>query len=275
MPDEASRYYTLLRDLARRKIIELLGDQGKIGFKELRGNLGLGVGTVYYHLDMLSEFITQDKSRKYSLNDRGQLLYRTLKDGNVSPALNLGSEALSHRLGRWLFLSPVFAQSVHLRIFLPLAGAVLLVGAVGSALAKQEPVFLFYFASTKSFENVALMFLFYWVGLFLLADAVIYVLFRRTGGDLQLFACVGVAALPLALFPYFYVLALPFLMALVPPVAFWLPRFVLLILQVWTLLLISSAFSFGKGLRLDRSIIVTLVILYVNIMILILLGRVI
>jgi len=275
MPDEASRYYTLLRDPARRKIIELLGEQGKLGFKELRSSLGLGVGTVYYHLDMLSNFIAQDKSRKYSLNDRGQLLYRTLKDGNVSPALKVGSEALSHRLGRWLFLSPVFAQSVHLRIFLPLAVAVLIVGAVGSAVAKQEPVFLFYFASTKSFENVALMFLFYWVGLFLLADTTIYILFRRTGGDLQLFACVGMAALPLTLFPYVYVAILPYVIALVPPVSLWLPRLVLLIFQVWTLLLISSALSFGKGLRLDRSIIVTLVILYINIIFLILLGRVI
>ena len=275
MPDEASRYYTLLRDPARRKIIELLGEQGKLGFKELRRSLGLGVGTVYYHLDMLSDFIAQDKSRKYSLNDRGQLLYRTLKDGNMSPALKVGSEALSHRLGRWLFLSPVFAQSVHLRTFLPLAVAVLIVGAVGSAVAKQEPVFLFYFASTKSFENVALIFLFYWVGLFLLADAMIYILFRRTGGDLQLFACVGMAALPLTLFPYVYVAILPYVIALVPPVSLWLPRLVLLIFQVWTLLLISSALSFGKGLRLDRSIIVTLVILYINIIFLILLGRVI
>jgi DNA-binding transcriptional ArsR family regulator len=274
MSDEASRYYTLLRDPARRKIIELLGEQDKIGFKELRGSLGLGVGTVYYHLDMLSDFIAQDKSRKYSLNDRGQLLYRTLKDGNVPPALKVGSEALTHRLGRWLFLSPVFAQSVHLRVFLPLALVILTVGAIGSALAKQEPVFLFYFASTKSFENVALMFLFYWVGLFLLADAVIYILFRRTGGDLQLFTCVGIAALPLALFPYVYVVILPSVTTLGPVVASWLPRFVLLILQIWSLLLISSAFSFGKGLRLDRSIIVTLIILYLNIVILILLGRV-
>lgn len=252
----------------------MLGEQGKIGFKDLRSNLGLGVGTVYYHLDMLSDFISQDKSRKYCLNDRGQLLYRTLKDGNVSPALKIGSEALSHRLGRWLFLSPVFAQSIRMRVFLPVAVAVLILGAVGSAVARQEPVFFFYFASTRSFENVALMFLFYWVGLFLLADAMIYVLFRRTGSDLQLFACVGVAALPLALFPYVYVLILPIIMALVPPVSFWLPRFVLLIFQVWTLLLISSALSFGKGLRLDRSIIVTLVILYLNIVVLILLGRV-
>lgn len=105
--DEASRYHTLLRDPARRKIIEILGEQGKSGFKDLRSSLGLGVGTVYYHLDMLSDFLVQDKSRKYMLNDRGQLLYKSLKDGNVPQVLN-ADEALGHRVGRWIFLSPVF-----------------------------------------------------------------------------------------------------------------------------------------------------------------------
>ena len=76
--EDLSRYYTLLRDPARRKIIEILGIQEKIGFKELRETLGLGVGTVYYHLDMLSDFITQDKQRKYRLNDRGKMLYLSL-----------------------------------------------------------------------------------------------------------------------------------------------------------------------------------------------------
>jgi len=45
--EDLSRYYTLLRDPARRKIIEILGTQEKIGFKELKEMLGLGVGTVY------------------------------------------------------------------------------------------------------------------------------------------------------------------------------------------------------------------------------------
>jgi len=255
----------LLRDPARRKIIELLGEQGKIGFKEMRSSLGLGVGTVYYHLDMLSDFISQDKSRKYALNDRGQLLYRSLKDGNVSPALKVGSEALSHHMGRWLFLSPVFAKTVRLKVFLPVAVSVLIVGALGSALAKLEPVFFFYFPSTRSFESVFLMFLFYWVGLFFIAEAIVYVLFRRTGGDLQLLTCLGMSALPLALFPYIY-LALP-------AADSWISRYVLLTLQVWTLFLTSSAFLFGKGLRLDRSIIISLIILYLNIALLMLLGR--
>lgn len=107
--EDLSRYYTLLRDPARRKIIEILGNQEKIGFKELKEILGLGVGTVYYHLDMLSDFIQQDKQRKYRLNDRGRMLYKVLKEGNVPSTLEI-SEAFSHRLGKWLFLSPVFAK---------------------------------------------------------------------------------------------------------------------------------------------------------------------
>ena len=79
--EDPSKYHTLLSDPTRRKIIEILAEQGKVGFKELRQILGLGVGTVYYHLDMLSEFITQDKSRKYMLNDRGRLLYQSMKEG--------------------------------------------------------------------------------------------------------------------------------------------------------------------------------------------------
>lgn len=259
--DEASRYHTLLRDPARRKIIEILGEQGKSGFKELRSSLGLGVGTVYYHLDMLSDFLVQDKSRKYMLNDRGQLLYKSLREGSVPAALNVG-EALSHRLGRWLFLSPVFFRMTRLEVFLPVSVAILALGAVGSALAQIEPLFFFYFPSTRSFESGVAMFFFYWVGLFLLADVLCHLLFKRAGGDLQLFVGLGFSSLPLSIFPYIY-------MAI--PAAF--SRYVLLVFQVWTLLLISSALSFGKGLRLDRSILLSLAILYFNIVLLILLRR--
>jgi len=258
--EDASRYHTLLRDPARRKIIEILGEQGKIGFKELRQSLGLGVGTVYYHLDMLSDFLTQDKGRKYMLNDRGRLLYRSLREGSLPPALNAG-EALSHRMGRWLFLSPVFLRTVRLEL-LPVSVLILSFGAVGSALAKIEPLFFFYFPSFRGFESIITMFLFYWIGLFLLADFLTFVLFRRMGGDLQLFTGIGVSALPLASFPYVYMI-LPYEVA----------RYVLLALQVWTLLLVSSALSFAKGLRLDRSIMVSLIILYLNIALLVVLGR--
>jgi hypothetical protein len=257
-----SRYYTLLRDPARRKIIEILGTQSKIGFKELRQELELGVGTVYYHLDMLSDFLTQDKHRKYMLNDRGHLLHRLLRDGSLPPTLEIG-EAFSHRLGRWLFLSPVFAKTVRPLRLLPVSVLILALGAVGSALAGVDPMLFFYFPfSGYEFETIATLFLSNWIGLFLVSNFLIYVLYRRTGGNLQLFTCVGIAAFPLALFPYIYMF-----------LSYDFARYLLLAIQIWSLLLISSALCFGKGLRLDKGVVVSLTILYLNVMLLVILGR--
>ena len=260
--EDVSSYYTLLRDPARRKIVEILGEQGKIGFKELKQTLGLGVGTVYYHLDMLSDFLKQDKQRKYMLNDRGRLLYRSLKQKSLPPTLEIG-EALSHRLGRYLFLSPVFVRTNKPAALLPVSMIILVLGAVGSALSNLEPMLFFYFSfTTYEFETVIALFLFNWVGLFLLSDLVISLLYRRVGNELQFFTCLGIATFPLALFPY-----------IVMFVSYDVARYPLLILQMWSLLLISSAFCFGKGLRLDKSFMISMLMLYLNIVLLMILGR--
>ena len=220
------------------------------------------MGTVYYHLDMLSEFITQDKERKYMLNDRGRLLYMSLKEGSLPPALQMG-EAFSHRVGKWLFLSPVFAKTTKPLLWLPVALGILLLGALGAAFAGIDPMLLFYHPySANSFQTIVALFLSNWIGLFLFCELAIYVFLRRTGGDLQLFTCMGIAALPLAVFPYITLF-----------VDYVVMQYVLFVFQVWTLLLLSAAFSFGKGIRLDKSIILSLTIIYLNTMILLLLGR--
>lgn len=258
---DVSRYYTLLRDPARRRIVEILGEQGKMGFKELRQSLGLGVGTVYYHLDMLSEFLTQDNERKYMLNDRGRLLYASLKEGSLPPALQMG-DALSHRVGRWVFLSPVFAKSARPLVLLPVALVVLLLGAFGSAVASVQPMLLFYRPFTAlGFGAIFALFLANWIGLYLFGEVMVYLFFKRSGGDLQLFVCLGVAALPLAVFPYLFLF-----------LDYTVLQYLLFAFQVWTLLLLSAAFSFGKGIRLDKSIILSLIVVYLNTMILFLLG---
>jgi len=260
--EDLSRYYTLLRDPARRKIIEILGSQEKIGFKELREALGLGVGTVYYHLDMLSDFLAQDKQRKYRLNDRGKALHKILKEGSVPATLEIG-EAFSHRFGRWLFLSPVFAKTVKPLRFLPFVIAVLLVGAFGAAYTDLDPALFFYFLySPHSFTGIVALFIFDWVGLFLFAELFAYLLYRRVGNDLQLFTCIGLAAIPLTIFPYIYLFT-----------SETVAQYILVIMQVWSLLLSSAAISFGKGIRLDKAMVVSLTAMYLNIAILFMLGR--
>jgi hypothetical protein len=259
--EDASRYHTLLRDPARRRIVEILGDQDKIGFKELKQTLGLGVGTVYYHLDMLSEFLTQDKERKYSLNDRGRLLYASLKAGSLPAPLQMG-EAFTHRVGKWLFLSPLFAKTTRPCRLLPAAVAILLLGAVGTALAGITPMLLFYSPFTSySFQATFALFISNWIALFLFSELMIYLFFRRAGGDLQLFTCLGMAALPIAVFPYLFLF-----------LSYGVLQVLLFAFQVWTLMLLSAAFSFGKGMRLDKSILLSLTITYLNTMILFILG---
>lgn len=260
--EDLSRYYTLLRDPARRKIIEILGTQKKIGFKELREALGLGVGTVYYHLDMLSDFLIQDKQRKYQLNDRGKMLYRTLKEGSIPPTLEI-TEAFTHRLAKWLFLSPVFAKTVKPLRFLPVSIAVLLIGAIGAAYAKLDSALFFYFPySIYSFMGIVALYIFNWIGLFLFAELFTYLVYRRVGNDLQLFTCLGLAAFPIAIFPYVNLF-----------ISDVISQYILFALQIWSLLLVSAAFCFGKGIRLDKAVVVSLTAMYLNIALLFILGR--
>jgi DNA-binding transcriptional ArsR family regulator len=260
--EDLSKYYTLLRDPTRRKIVEILGTQEKIGFKELRETLGLGVGTVYYHLDMLSDFLVQDKQRKYRLNERGQVLYRILKDGSVPPTLEIG-EALSHRLGKWLFLSPLFAKTAKPLRVLPISLVILIAGALGSACAKLDPALFFYFPySAYSFTGTVARYILNWVGLFLFAEIFTHILYQRAGNNLQLFTCLGLATLPMAIFPYIYLF-----------ISEAESQYVLFALQIWSLMLVSAAFCFGKGIRLDKALVISLTAIYANITILFMLGR--
>lgn len=274
--EDLSRYYALLKDPTRRRIIEILGSQEKIGFKELRETLGVGVGTVYYHLDMLSGFIEQDKQRKYRLNAKGQMLYRVLKDGSVPANLEI-SETLSHRAVKWLFLSPIFALTAKPLKFLPVSAVILVLGGFGASMAKLEPALFFYFEySMRNPTSIAVLFIFNWIGLFLLAEVLAVALFRRVGNDLQLFTCIGLAALPLAIYPYIY-LAVPTVLEALTMYSWQLTKTVrdaiLVLLQVWSILLVSAAVCHGKGLRLDKGIIIGLTATYINITVLFLLGK--
>jgi len=266
---DPSHYHALLKDATRRRIIEMLGEQERVGFKEFRDSLKVGVGTLYYHIDILSDFITQDKNRKYMLNERGRLLYQALKEGTMPAALRLDRIYQSGVL-RWLFLSPILGRMNNAIKWLPLSALILALGAVGAGLARLDPLLLFYIPTTKGFELTAASFLFHWVGAFFFVDILAYILYRRLGYDVHLLVCMGVATLPLAIYPYLHMV----LSLTVPPIMVtYVLMSVLLALQVWSLNLLTSAFSYGKGLRLERAVILGLTLLYANIALLIVQGN--
>lgn len=201
------------------------------------------------------------------------MLYKVLKEGNVPATLEVG-ETFRHRTARWLFMSPVFAKTVKPLRILPISVALFILGALGSAYAQLDPALFFYLRySTYSSSSIVTLYVSNWIGLFLFANLLTYLLYRRSGNDLQLFTCIGLATLPLAVFPYLFI-ALPIVFP-----AFGLAeldmirQYVLIALQIWSVLLVSAAFCFGKGIRLDKAIVVTLAAMYLNIVVLFLLGR--
>ena len=86
--EELARWYFLFRSPARLKILELLYERGPLTFSELRKELGLGVGTIYYHLSIISDLIRRDARRRYALNELGLRVYRAIRDGSL-PSLSL------------------------------------------------------------------------------------------------------------------------------------------------------------------------------------------
>src|SRR5882672_6561001 len=71
-PDDIARLYGALRNSYRRKIVEILRDNGRAGFKELHATLRISVGALYHHLDMLEGIVTQGSDKKYELTNLGR-----------------------------------------------------------------------------------------------------------------------------------------------------------------------------------------------------------
>ncbi len=63
----------------RRKIIELIGDEGPRTYSQLLEETGLQSGTLNYHLGKLKELLVKDEDGRYSLSHLGVLAYRTME----------------------------------------------------------------------------------------------------------------------------------------------------------------------------------------------------
>lgn len=74
--------YAVLGNPIKRRIVEILAERGAVSFTELKRNLNLSVGALYYNLDGLKDFVTKDEVRRYVLTEKGLKLYRAMKEGD-------------------------------------------------------------------------------------------------------------------------------------------------------------------------------------------------
>jgi hypothetical protein len=274
---EDSGFYTILSHPMRRDIIRLLGEKEVMGFTELRGTLNTSVGTLYYHFDVLGNLIAQDKNRKYRLTDRGRLAYRTLS-GEKGEEIKPDSTAapgparailLNLFVPRGLF---VYLYSSPLR-FVPEVLIILLYGAWVFSQSSLEPIGLFITAGPLTLPHVIIVkFLAGWLIFSFLSSLLAFALFGRRGGDLDLLVGVAFSFLPLLFLPslvflnIYFGLGMPVAGNIVVDILFF-------VFQGWALCLLTTAIGSAKGLKMERAVIISLIVLYINIGYVLLLRR--
>ncbi len=270
--ENISKFYSALGNPYRRQIVQLLREKRKLGFKELHQALKISVGALYHHLDMLEGIVAQDPDRKYVLTDQGRSAVETLSiseekiaAGHAQPGTEtrLGFVSGEILLGRTL-LNYLNADPIR---SLPLAILIVAFGGWISSQTRLEPLLLFYLSPSSGTVSALflLMFPIGWLVTFAMADVLSTFIFHRRGDDLRLLNGTAFAMLPLLIVPGLFSLVQLFSPGRsVGYTAVLLP----IVLQAWVVCLLASAVSISKGLKLERAALISLGVVYLNILVL-------
>lgn len=266
------RVYKLLDHPVRREILELLGEDDKLGFKELKERLQVNVGALYYHLDALGDLVTQDENRKYMLTDLGKTAYQYLtskraqlmeiemkEKAKTSSATNRILKGIKSLFWPSAFFIKLYqSPKRHLAdIFLILA-----VGCWLMIETKVEPALFFFntWASPSS-EIIIAKLLIGLLVIMVVSEVISRIFFNRSGGNLCLLIGASFSLLPLFIFPAFILLenrsGVIFRNVLFEGV-------IQFFLQVWSLCVLTSAISLSKGLRVEKAAVISLTLVYIN-----------
>ena len=266
----ASMIYAALSHPLRKRIIDKIRESGRAGFKDLKEELQVSVGTLYYHIESLGDLITQDSERKYILTDKGVMALKmfesdeerleSMEEVEGPPESPFIGYLKAFFLPKWLF---AYISSSPKRGLIE-ALVIIALGSISSRVAGLEPI-LFFYNSRPRVPSYQIFFEFWagWIVVFLLCEVLTYVLYRRREEHLSLLSGVAFSYLPMVGYSLVWGLCKFFYPELLLNPLAW--RVLMLILQVWSMGLLSIAISISKALRIDRAAVVSFLIQYLNI----------
>jgi len=256
--------YGVLKHPIRKRILEVLGEGGSVRFTDLKKEVNVGVGKLYYHLNTLGDLITQDEYKRYMLSSEGERAYSLLKAGDYGVVYpkppGMLDTAFSIMAIRPVFRFLRFNQEVGLTLSL----LVLSLEAYINVQAGLDPMLLFLIdRPTISPFEVLLKSIIGPVLVFTFCDLASTYVFRRAGDHISLFMGIALSQIPLAFFSCVW-LIFSELIRSSPPLGYAL----FFTLQAWSLLLLMSALSVFKRLRVSQAALISLALTYFNILLL-------
>jgi DNA-binding HxlR family transcriptional regulator len=274
---ESGRVMKVINHPVRMRIIELLATKGPLSWKELSGDLGIRTGALYHHLDTLERIVTRNPEKKYVLTRFGQEIY-----ANVSANPSLGSQNIERAMKRrsvsgvlqsvFVPRSLIFAWA-STRTKAVLSSFVVSALVLASLIAADSEMVLYSFSSSGGF----LVSVFSYLGSIAIVVALtalsIRSIFKQKSDIATLASSVALSFLPLAVFGLIVhnlydsgalgtlgdrtILTIAF--------AFF---------QAWGAGIVGAGMSVASGLRIEKTLVLSLVLLYATMVIVLAQGGV-
>jgi DNA-binding transcriptional ArsR family regulator len=276
---DPAKVMRIINHPVRMRIIELLAVR-PMTWKELSTEVGVKTGSLYHHLDTLENIVTRDPKRRYTLTRLGREIFAELNDEGKTPAQSMqGIEKAMRKKTLWGSVSEVFVPRA---LIVPLTSTpskalASLLGisaiALGLLLVSRDELVLFSFSPSS---GVLLSLATYAGSLGALAVAAyvaLAVAFKERADVPTLVASTALSFLPLCLFgaalhllsegPGFSSSIFADSAAVTVMFAFF---------QAWGAGVVGAGMSVASGLRVEKTLVVSLVVLYATMLIILLQG---
>lgn len=265
---ESSFYYALSHEI-RRKIIKIIGDNKFTSFTHLKNELGVSTGTIYHHLDTLSDLIAQKQDKKYYLKELGTFAYNSLKD-NIETIKAPQREFKSLFLNKLMVLTSkrfiIFNKKDRIyTIFISIG--IIVLGTIFCILNGFTSFFLFF--NEINSENLDLIvqillnssFVLNFFAFFVIIEMISRIFYKKTENTLNFLASFALIQFPMifylvlhSIFNYTAVISIN--------IVNFIDQILMISFQVWSLWLLSYSLSVKKGLKIENSLIISLLLHY-------------
>ncbi len=268
--DSEKEFYSALSHEIRRKIIKLIGNQG-CSFTTLKKALMTSTGTIYHHLEALKDLIYQEKNKKYHLTTLGGHAYKIL-DRNIDTieSTKVSDRRLKSPLAKNLLsLTP---KKLFLRnpkddiLLIMMTLAIILMCAILAGLSGLG-TFLLFFQETVELPMtldpfsqliLGLIFVLNYFILFALAELFCFLFYGKRENSIKLLLNFGLIYIPILIYLVIHFILVIFELNYLTI----LDNILLIFFQIWSLWLLTFNLSVNKYIRIERALIVSLIIHY-------------
>jgi len=261
------------------RIIELLAVK-PMTWKELSGEVGVRTGSLYHHLDTLERIVTRDSQRRYTLTRLGQEIYAQLNDEKKTRAQSMqGIEKVMKKrtlagMAREVFVPRALIvplTSTRSRAVASLTAISAL--AIGLLLLSGDELVLFSFSPSPSALLSFATFAASLAALTAAAYVALAVAFKERGDVLTLLTSTSMSFIPLCVFGtvlHFALADAGFATSVFASSAAVTVTFAFF--QAWGAGVVGAGMSVASGLRVEKTLVVSLVVLYATALIILVQG---